>query len=252
LGDILEVSTPRGLAYVQYAGKHPEYGDAIRVLPGFFKARPREWSTIVTQEGYFAFYPAMAAVSQGLVLIAANHPIPRGHELPSIFRRRGARTPDGKVLTWIIFDGENETLKTTLSPEEKRLSIASIWNHAFLVERLVGEWRPDKEPRSAEVAQEQPLPGSHEAPPLPSGPPSPLRLTHYLYFPTAKAARPVATDLRKRGFEVESRPSADEEHWLLLASHPVTADDDVDRIRDSLEQLAQQHQGNYDGSEIAI
>jgi hypothetical protein len=76
-------------------------------------------------------------------------------------------------------------------------------------------------------------------------------MRHYLYFPTAKKAQPVATELRKRGFEVEGRPSADEKNWLVMASHAVTAGEEVDRIRDSLEQLAEQHAGTYDGSEFA-
>src|SRR5688500_16504040 len=35
-GDVLEVRTSRGLAYVHYTSRHPEYGDAIRVLPSLF------------------------------------------------------------------------------------------------------------------------------------------------------------------------------------------------------------------------
>jgi hypothetical protein len=250
LGDILEVSTPRGLAYVQYAGKHPEYGHAIRVLPGFFQARPRDWSTLLSQQGYFTFYPVSAAVSQELITIAASHPIPPGSELPSTFRRRGAIAPDGKVMTWIIFDGERETLRTALSAEEKHLSIASIWNHAFLVERLVEEWTPDKGPRAAELAQDQSSRHEGKAPHQSSGHERRRRMTHYLYFPSAKEGGPAATELRKRGFEVESRPSGDEEHWLVLATHTV-AGEEAERTRDELERFAEQHRGNYDGSEIA-
>lgn len=250
LGDLLEVSTPRGLAYVQYVGKHPGYGHAIRVLPGFFQTRHQDWAPLASQPGYFTFYPVSAAVSQGLVAIAAHHPIPAGQELPTTFRRRGAIARDGTVLTWLIFDDTQETLKWTLSPEERRLSIASIWNHAFLVDRLAEEWRPENEPPSEEVSQAQPPrdePLNATAAPADEGP---LRMAHYLYFPSAKAGKPVATELRKRGFEVESRRSGDEQNWLVLATHAV-AGEEAERARDELEQLAEQHGGTYDGSEVA-
>ncbi|KFE67130.1 hypothetical protein DB31_8483 [Hyalangium minutum] len=75
-------------------------------------------------------------------------------------------------------------------------------------------------------------------------------MAHYLYFPSAKAGKPVATELRKRGFEIESRRSGDEQHWLVLATHSV-AGENAEHTRDELEQLAEQHGGTYDGSEVA-
>jgi hypothetical protein len=204
----------------------------------------------LSQEGYFTFYPVSAAVTQGLVTIAANCPIPLGGELPSTFRRRGASTPAGEILTWFIFDDTKEILKSTLSPEEKHLSIASIWNHAFLVDRLVEEWRPDMEPRAAELAQAQHLQDEREDAPAAPAHDMPHRMAHYLYFPSSKAGKPVATELRKRGFEVESRRSGDAQHWLVLATHAV-AGEEAERARSELERLAEQHGGTYDGSEVA-
>ena len=143
LGDLLEVVTPRGFAYVQYVGKHPEYGDAIRILPGFFQKPPGDWSALLSQEGYFTFYPVSAAVSQELVRVAANEVIPAGKELPALFRRAGWVTREGKVTVWFICDGARETRRAELSEEERRLPIFAIWNHEFLVSRLVEEWRPE-------------------------------------------------------------------------------------------------------------
>jgi hypothetical protein len=143
-GDILEVATPRGLTYVQYTAKHPEYGAAIRVFPGlFFKARPQDWSPLLTHASYFTFYPVGTAVSQGAVEIVANLPLPPEGGLPTRFRRAGWRTKEGKVTLWFICEGGQETRRTELSEEEKKLPIASIWNHEFLVHRLVEEWRPE-------------------------------------------------------------------------------------------------------------
>lgn len=144
-GDMLEVATPRGLAYVQYVGKHSEYGDAIRVIPGFFQKQPQDWNALLAQEGYFTFYPVSAAVSQGLVRVAASAAIPSGKEMPSTYRRAGWITREGKTTMWFICEGTKETRRTELSDEERRLPIYAIWNHEFLVERLVDEWRPEQD-----------------------------------------------------------------------------------------------------------
>ena len=45
IGDVIEIPTSKGLAYVQYTHYHqapPVYGSLIRVLKGFYKARPSE------------------------------------------------------------------------------------------------------------------------------------------------------------------------------------------------------------------
>jgi len=144
-GDVIEVVTPSGLAYVQYVGKHPKYGDAIRVLPGFFQEQPRDWSALLAQEGYVTFYPLNAAVSQELVTVAASEAILPGKGMPSVWRRAGWRNEDGKAVLWFICEGDKETRRPGLSEEEKRLPIMAIWNHEFLVTRMVGEWRPERD-----------------------------------------------------------------------------------------------------------
>jgi hypothetical protein len=248
-GDVLEVRTPRGLAYVQYAGKHPKYGDAIRVLPGFFQTRPQDWRALLSQEGYFTFYPVGAAVSQKLVEIASRQQIPPGRELPTRHRRSGWITPEGKVTLWFIVDGEQEIRRTELSEEEKRLFIASIWNHAFLVGSLVDEWRPELESSELFISKN---PSAYEAPAPATGENNaPGRLVHYLYFPTQKASKAVAAELQQRGFDVVSRRGADGKAWLVLASHPLADPEQLETVRDELEQLAQRHSGEYDGSELA-
>lgn len=248
LGDILEVSTPRGLAYVQYVGKHPEYGAAIRVLPGFFQSRPTDWNALLAQEGYFTFYPVGAAVAQQVVEVAANQPIPPGRELPTRFRREGWTTPEGRVTTWFICDGEQETRKESLSAEDLKLFIASGWNHAYLVDRIVEEWRPEQDdgsprPKAAPAQFEPPAKVQDEGP---------RRVQHYLYFKKKDAAQAVEAELKQRGFETEFRLSADGKNWLVLATHTLASDDALPEAREALEQLAEQHSGEYDGWEMAI
>lgn len=144
IGQVLEIATERGLAYVQYVSRHGKYGDTIRILPGLFTTRPRDFSRLVHGHAYFAFYPLRMAVAQNLITPVAIEPIPVGLERPQRLRRRGAIANDGRVETWLVIDGDREELRSELSLDEKRLPIASIWNHALLVQRIAEEWAPEK------------------------------------------------------------------------------------------------------------
>ena len=53
IGDILEVPTKKGLAYVQFSHYHeppPHMGAVIRVLPGLFLERPKDFQSLASQK----------------------------------------------------------------------------------------------------------------------------------------------------------------------------------------------------------
>lgn len=252
-GDVLEVSTPRGLAYVHYTYfTYKPYREAIRVLPGFFGTRPADFTALVNSpEAFFSFYPARAAVSQGLVEIAAHHPVPPEKAFPAVYRRAGARSREGRVLAWLICEGTNETLVRELSDEQRYLPIFSIWMHDSLVSALVKQWRPEQDlgipPAPATTTPTQEPKTSDDSA-------APRRVQHFLYFPSARASKAVADQLTARGFEVERRKSAEGKNWLVLVSH--TADpagtSELESVRDTLEAFAEEHSGEYDGHQIAV
>ena len=260
IGDIVEVRTPAGLAYLQYASRHPTYIDTIRVLPGLFPERPapNELEALSTQEGYFAFYLVSHAVRHGLVEVVAHCPIPAGLEAPRAILRPGFITREGTVTKWWLEEGSRETLlKRELTPEEKRLSLAEMWNHEFLVQRLSQQWRPEHEhakrpgPAALHTPPKQLPPEQAPARASTRGPS--LRMRHYLYFPQATVGRAVAAELRQRGFTVESRWGADERNWLVLVEHALPpGDEGAISVREELERLAAQHSGEYDGSETLL
>jgi len=139
-GDILEVATPGGRAYLHYLGKHPEYGDAVVVSPRQYRNAVSDMSRLF-EGGHIAFYPAMTAAAQGLVQVVGHLPSPG---VPTRVRRPGARLGT-HVQTWIIEDGHGEEVKRYLSEEERKLPIAVIWNHEMLTRRVTEGWRPERE-----------------------------------------------------------------------------------------------------------
>jgi Regulator of ribonuclease activity B len=251
LGDVLEVSTPRGLAYIHYTYFTDEpYREVIRILPGFFTTRPADFSDLVNDpKAFFVFYPARVAVSQGVVEIVAHHPVRPEQAFPAAYRREGASNREGRVLAWFICEGTKETMVRELTEEQLYLPVASIFLHDSLVSALTEEWRPEHEtgvPPPRQAAAIQP-----EAP-KPSDESAPQRLQHFLYFPKAKDSKAVADQLSTQGFTVDRRKSAEGKNWLVLATHTVSPDADLDSVRDTLERLARAHSGEYDGHEIAV
>lgn len=85
-----------------------------------------------------------------------------------------------------------------------------------------------------------------------AAPNAPHLFQHYLYLPTREEGETVAEQLRARGFTVESRLGADGVNWLVLASHHLLPERQVlEAARSSLEQLAREHGGEYDGWEAS-
>src|SRR6185312_1813071 len=73
---------------------------------------------------------------------------------------------------------------------------------------------------------------------------------HYLYFPQENAAKKVAELLKERGFQVVERLGADGINWLVLAkSEIVPTEEKIAELRSSLEGLAAEYRGEYDGWE---
>lgn len=143
-GDILELEARDHFAYLHYIGKHPEYGDAVLVSPRV-QTRWSPGTGDIFAGGYVAFYPAAAAVQQGLVKVVGHSPPPA---LPRQLRRPGARSAD-RVVTWVIEGDSREVVRTKLSQEELQLPIAAIWNHELLVQRIADGWTPVQEGRDA-------------------------------------------------------------------------------------------------------
>jgi hypothetical protein len=144
LGDVIEIPTPGGLAYLQYTHDHQRYGALVRILPGLFETRPGEISTLVQQrERFVVFFPLRAAVRQGIVEIVSSEPIPEPSVPFPLFRARGAIKPGtNRVLWWALWDGQAYHRLGELSPEQRDLPIVGIWNDTLLAERIASGWSP--------------------------------------------------------------------------------------------------------------
>lgn len=257
----MEISTPAGLAYVQYTHDGRTNGELVRALPGLYTHRPSDFAAVARQkELYFVFYIMNYALRTGQAEVVSNQPIPEWAEAYPIMRHAAAFDDFRRVIRWRIVSAASQLkpqelirtpLLTELTPEQKRLSILEIWPHIAMVKNLARGWTPE---RAAELLMQDVVEAAEREKKQVAGDESLDRgMQHFLYFPRKMDAEGAGEQLRNRGFSVEVRPSTDGKEWLALATKasPKTAEE-MDERRDEMEALAAQFGGDYDGWEAPI
>ena len=141
LGDIIEISTPKGLAYAQYTQKHPLMGNLIRVKEGFYENRPPSLSTLAGKKNrIIVFVPLKAMADREMVHIVGNEPIPVQDQKLPVFRN-GIRNKMDGTMKWWLWDGEKEwPIGYHLTEEQKHYPLLGTWNDTLLVDRITSGW----------------------------------------------------------------------------------------------------------------
>jgi hypothetical protein len=256
IGDVAEIRTDQGLAYVHYTHHHEGMGALVRVLPGLYPYRPNLEALVLERELYFVFYTLEYAIRKKQSEIVCNLPVPEWARSAPLMRHASGRTREGKITGWRIVPAlcpltVDFLIRTPvireLTKEQEKLSIHLLCPHPVMVKELARGWTPeraesledqDRAESRARRAKQHSAPATDEA------------MSHYLYFPTETDAERAGEQLRRRGYRVEVREGADGENWLALAkgARPRTGEE-LDKLWDEMESLAAEHSGDYDGWE---
>jgi len=263
IGDIAEIETPAGLAYVQYTHDNENMGQLVRVLPGLYATRPADIAELAKQkELYFIFYTLNHALDAGQTKIISHESVPKWARPYPLMRNASAIDHDGRTRTWKILDASSQltidVLKNTptifeLTPEQEKLSISVLSPHPALVKHLARGWTPERaeemQIKARSDAKSRELANSISS----DRGTSPKFMRHYLYFKEESQAHEAAKRLRSQGLSVEVRLGADRKNWLALASQePLHSADDMEEVRDKMEAIASEFYGEYDGWEVGI
>jgi hypothetical protein len=145
IGDIVEIPTKRGLVYAQYAHRKKQFGELLRVLPGFLTERPSDFAHLVEQPPRFvAFFPLGAAINGGIFKVIANIPVPESAQKLPLFRAPGHIDRQGRVHDWWLWDGERSwRVGRCLQPEHRSLPLQEVINDTLLIERIEEDWTPE-------------------------------------------------------------------------------------------------------------
>src|SRR5208283_1505776 len=107
IGDVIEIATPKGLAYAQFSHTHGKLGPLLRILPGLFEIRPESLTNLVGEpERFFVHFPLQAAVTRGIVEIVGNEALPErlhGYPLMRAYTWRDQST--GRGQNWSLSAG---------------------------------------------------------------------------------------------------------------------------------------------------
>ena len=222
IGDIAEIATPAGLAYVQYSHDTHDMGQLVRVLPGLYDIRPENFVELARQkELYFVFYTLDYALRAGETQIVSNQPAPEWAVPVPLMRHEGLRdVNDGRVVNWRIdlatASPTIEWIRNTppvyeLSPELRRMSICMLVSHPAMVKDLAQGWTPERNEEEEEARYLARPSGVGK----PSSPPPEIpenqRMEHFLYFAKRKDAEKAAEWLRESDFSVEIKLAPDGE-----------------------------------------
>lgn len=161
IGDIAEIKTPAGLAYVQYTHDSKDMGQIVRVLPGLYAFRPADFTELARQKGlYFIFYTLRYALRAGQTEIVSRQPVPDWAKPVPLMRHGGVAPAEGRRPIWRIVDAlapltleflQRTPVTSDLTHEQRKLSIHVLRPHQVMVEELARGWTPER----AEEFEEQ-------------------------------------------------------------------------------------------------
>ncbi len=140
IGDIFEIETPIGLAYVHFIHQDNSIGELIRILPGIYSWKPNDLDLLVqSKERFMVFFPLKAAFKRKIVKAVGHYPADQFSK-PKFMR--SPHIVQGEMLGWHIINTETwqRKLVDKLKIEEVGLSPWGIWNDTLLIENLVNNW----------------------------------------------------------------------------------------------------------------
>jgi hypothetical protein len=208
IGDIFEIKTPAGLAYVQYTHDGGHMGELVRVLPELYPNRLSDFEGMARQkELYFIFYTLNYALRAGQIEIVSHQPIPQWAKPYPMMRHRASIDPSGKAQLWRFVPSSSrltlEELQRTplvseLTPEQRNLSIHILRSHPAMVKELARGWTPQRaeELRIRDKAESQ----TNGAEQVKKKVPEDERMRHYFYFPEKSSAEKAAKWFRAQRF----------------------------------------------------
>jgi hypothetical protein len=229
-------------------------GQLVRVLPGLYHARPTDFTQLARQrELYFIFYTLQYALRAGQTEIVSNQPVPDWALSVPLMRHEGGA---GWRIVSALEPLTVQFLQSTavvrkLTPEQRKLSIRVLRSHPAMVTELARGWTPERADQLEE--QDRVIARAKRANQKADVSDSDESIRHYLYFSDKANAEKAAQWFQSQGFSVETRLGADGENWLTSVKHPIpTKTEDMEKLRDEMEALAAQLNGEYDGWEATV
>lgn len=136
-GDIVEIETSKGLAYVQLTHLHPSYPPVIKFMKGPYENRPDNVTVLTAESAPLAMVP-LSGILRKLGLKHSrigNMDIPRSEQKFPIFRMP-IRGKKGEIIYWWFWDGQGLTFSTELAEQQEKLPMREVMSSERFLELL--------------------------------------------------------------------------------------------------------------------
>ena len=144
LGEIFEIKTAKGFAYLHYFYLDNDKIPWLRVLPGMYKDRPDNVEELAaTKEKYILRFMIGVAYHRKYVEKTGFFPAD-SFKKPQFMRSPESR--GGDFLGWYIINTDTffRNLFQELTSEQIQLSSWGIWSYPLLLDRLESNWSLEK------------------------------------------------------------------------------------------------------------
>jgi len=141
-GDIIEIETLSGLAYVQVTHRHASYPEVVRALPGLHAERPHDLDALARQETRFVAMTPLAEAVAGKAITArkvGTAAIPEADRRFPTFKMAIAGKIDGTrggVAYWWFWDGDTLRYDAEPGPEVEAMPLREVVPPEALAARL--------------------------------------------------------------------------------------------------------------------
>lgn len=137
-GDIVEVETAKGLAYVEVTHSHPSYPPVVRFLGGPVKERPKDITALTQRDHKVIAMVPLEGVLKKLNLTGTKVgqvDIPfGGRKFPTF--RMPVRDRQGEILYWWFWDGQGLTYASELDDVQKALPLREVMSSENFLHQL--------------------------------------------------------------------------------------------------------------------
>ncbi|RKT01779.1 hypothetical protein [Chryseobacterium defluvii] len=142
LGSVYAIDTVKGIGIFQLVNipEDKRHGvEMIRVSYDLYTEVPKSFQPVFDQDFFYIRFPVKAALKRKMINYIGHSDLIPGFKIPRYYRTPHYFNRD----EWIIFDSETNQIEQvkTLTVEQLKLSTDSVWNIAFLKERLEEGWR---------------------------------------------------------------------------------------------------------------
>ena len=141
IGDIFEVPTAIGNAYIQYMAE-VDQTTLIRLLPGVYH-EPVDLEKLVQQkERYICFVPLGIALRRKYIRKVGFSEVKK-FQVPKYFKT--VETVCGVFKGWVIVNNHTLERKLVKKPTKKQQKYPpyGIWGIEFLIDRIEKNWNPE-------------------------------------------------------------------------------------------------------------